>query len=78
MEVAFVFVSIFCYNSKKLIAWFPLMTPLIQKLLLFQVKVAREEFVHPGWFKGCLALKDMRGAPVSDNNLPSGFVAYRE
>lgn len=24
----------FCNNSKKLIAWFPLMTPLIQKLLL--------------------------------------------
>lgn len=53
MEEAFV--SIFCNNSNKLIAWFALVTPLIQKLLLFQIKVKREEFVHPGCFQGCLA-----------------------
>lgn len=55
MEEAFVFVSIFCNNSKKQFAWFPLVTPLIQKLLLFQIKMKREEIVHPGWFQGCLA-----------------------
>lgn len=31
---AFTFICIFCDNSKKLIAWLPLMTPLIQKLFL--------------------------------------------
>lgn len=34
MKEAFIFVYIFCNNSKKLFALLPLMTPLIQKLLL--------------------------------------------
>ena len=79
MEEAFIFVSIFYNNSKKLIDWSPLVTPLIQKLLLFQITVKRGEFVHSEWFQGCLAyLHTLKDAPVRDNNLPSGFVAYRE
>lgn len=48
----FVFLSIFCNNPKKLIAWFPLMTPLIQKLFL---NIPNQEPVSPELFQNCLA-----------------------
>lgn len=80
MEEAFVFVSIFYNNSKKLIDWSPLVTPPIRKLLLTISNHGEEERFCPPWMvSGLPSLSThLKGAPVSGNNLSSGFVVYRE
>lgn len=59
----------FCNNFKKVIAWFPLVTPIIQKLLLIIPNQEQEGRVYQSWTVSELSSlsRDLR-ILVSDNN----------